>query len=141
MFRRRPAVKGEDRRLGAFGEKAACRYLKKQGYRILERNYTAHGYEIDIIARKDNTVAFCEVKTRTLDAATIERYGLPRRAVNREKQRHIRTAAQYYRQKHPQNPLRPAVGYRFDILEVYLDKAALPRRVISKIEHLERSFI
>ena len=54
------------RLIGNLGERAAVRFLRKNGYRIIKRNYTALGYEIDIIARKDNVTTFIEVKTRNV---------------------------------------------------------------------------
>jgi len=53
--------------LGDLGEKIAAKYLKKQGYKILDRNFRYKKFgEIDIIAKKKNTkdVVFIEVKTR-----------------------------------------------------------------------------
>ena len=71
--------------LGRKGEDAACRYLKKHGYKILKRNYVTPFGEADIVARKGDTYCFVEVKTRESDA-----FGLPTEAVNREKQRRYR---------------------------------------------------
>ena len=51
------------RPLGRRGEDAAARFLKKQGYRILDRNRFLGKYEIDIIARDGNCIAFVEVKS------------------------------------------------------------------------------
>ncbi len=51
-------------RTGRSGEEAASRYLRRKGYRILERNYRSPFGELDIIARKGGTLVFCEVKTR-----------------------------------------------------------------------------
>lgn len=49
------------REVGRFGETCATRYLKKKGYKILFRNWTAFGAEIDIIAL-DGLLVFVEVK-------------------------------------------------------------------------------
>lgn len=49
---------------GNRGEDLACRFLKKNGYKILERNYRIRGGEIDIVAKDDDTLVFVEVKTR-----------------------------------------------------------------------------
>lgn len=49
---------------GNLGEDEACRFLKKNGYRILERNFTIRGGEIDIICEKGEYVVFVEVKLR-----------------------------------------------------------------------------
>ena len=55
-----------DRRgdFGRRGEDAACAYLLRHGYSIVERNYRCRRGEIDIIAVKDGGAVFVEVKTR-----------------------------------------------------------------------------
>ena len=53
------------RKIGNRGEKEACRFLKKNGYKIKRTNYVANGHEIDVIAENAKTLAFIEVKTRT----------------------------------------------------------------------------
>ncbi len=50
--------------IGDVGEQAAADFLVRNGYEILKRNYTVRGGEIDIIASKNGTVCFVEVKTR-----------------------------------------------------------------------------
>ena len=52
------------RHLGEFGEERAVRFLRRKGYRIVERNYRCRQGEIDIIARKRDILAFVEVKLR-----------------------------------------------------------------------------
>ena len=51
------------RALGDIAEEKACDYLSVLGYQIIERNYTLRGGEIDIIALKDETLHFIEVKS------------------------------------------------------------------------------
>ena len=94
------------------GEKLAKNYLEKQGYRILETNYTAAYGEADIIAIKKRTVVFVEVKSRS---SII--YGNPSEAVTRAKIRKYIMLASGYMKKF-------ADGYdvRFDIIEVLLDE-------------------
>lgn len=77
--------------LGQEGEDRAARYLAKQGYRILERNYRTRVGEIDLIVLHQGTVVFVEVKTRTSDA-----YGAPELAVTPQKQRRMIKAALGY---------------------------------------------
>jgi putative endonuclease len=74
--------------LGKDGEDRAARFLTKQGYRILERNYRTPSGEIDIIALHEGEVVFIEVKTRTSDA-----FGAPQLAVTAQKQRRMIKAA------------------------------------------------
>ena len=58
-------VEIKTKQLGNLGEDIAEKYLKKQGYKIIERNFRYKGYgEIDIIAKKNENYHFVEVKTR-----------------------------------------------------------------------------
>lgn len=52
---------------GRKAEIAASAYLEMRGFTILERNFRRPRCEIDIVARKDNTVHFVEVKYRKND--------------------------------------------------------------------------
>jgi putative endonuclease len=61
------------RALGDAGEDLAAAALKKQGYKILDRNYLTPLGEIDLIARQGKTVVFVEVKTRTGHATAAPR--------------------------------------------------------------------
>lgn len=66
--------------LGKLGEELAVEYLKNNGYTILHTNWTFQKAEIDIIARKKNTLAIIEVKTRS----SLE-FGLPQDFVKPKK--------------------------------------------------------
>ncbi len=77
--------------LGRNGEKLAEKYLKKNGYSILETNYVCHYGEADIIASKNGVIVFVEVKTRTSD-----KFGLPKEAVDAKKQEKYRQICQCY---------------------------------------------
>ena len=77
--------------LGGLGEAYAENHLKKNGYKILERNYRTKIGEIDLIAEKDKTVVFVEVKSRV-----NTKFGLPKEAVNFHKQFKIRKVAEEY---------------------------------------------
>ena len=48
--------------MGLWGENKAVEFLKAKNYTILARNYHSRFGEIDIIARKQNTIIFVEVK-------------------------------------------------------------------------------
>ena len=54
-------MKTEKRKRGDIGEKAAAKHLKKQRYRILERNYVCGHHEIDLIAENREFLVFVEV--------------------------------------------------------------------------------
>ncbi len=104
---------GNNKTLGAFGEKLAAEYLSGCGYRVLDRNFSCRAGEIDIIAMQEDTVAFVEVKTRS-----SARYGLPSEAVSAAKQRRMVKTALYYLQK---NKLLDYMC-RFDIIEITVDE-------------------
>lgn len=81
--------------IGKNGEELAALYLTRHGYQILDRNWNLHhGCELDIVAQKDNTLHFIEVKTRTSDL-----YGEPQSAINYRKMQHLLTAIRAYRYK------------------------------------------
>jgi putative endonuclease len=104
---------------GARGEKLACRFLRRNGYKVLYRNFRGHsGGEIDIVCRDDDTLVFVEVKTRAR-----EDFGRPFAAVNRQKQKRIsRGGLAWLRMLD-----NPEILFRFDVVEVILAEAAKPR--------------
>ena len=77
--------------LGKEGERIAEQYLKKKGYRLVERNYRCAAGELDLIVLDHRVVVFVEVKTRTGDG-----FGSPFEAVEFRKQRKMIQAAQYF---------------------------------------------
>lgn len=101
------------REIGKYGEMIATRYLQKQNYKIIEKNFYCKQGEIDIISKKDEYIVFIEVKTRTNYA-----FGSPSEAVDNLKQKHIYKSARYYLYKTKQ--LEAFV--RFDVIEVYISK-------------------
>ena len=109
----------EHLRRGTRGEKLAGRFLRRQGFKILYRNFRSRrGGEIDLVCREGDTLVFVEVKTRTR-----EDFGRPLEAVNRQKQRRISLGALAW--------LRllgnPDILFRFDIVEVMLTMEGKPR--------------
>lgn len=82
---------------GQVGEEAVARWLRENGYVILDRNYHSRYGEIDIIARDETYLVFVEVKTR--DAA---RKAEPQEAVTASKQRKLIQTALLYLQTKPE---------------------------------------
>lgn len=107
-----------DAPLGYRGEDEAARYLRRSGYRILDRNVRLGRNEIDIIAQEGDTVAFVEVKTRVTD-----QFADPEVNVDAAKRRRIRRAARIYMARRND----PEVYYRFDIVSVLLPNEGTPR--------------
>jgi putative endonuclease len=94
---------------GKRGEEIAVSYLKKEGYRIRERNYRCPLGEIDIIALDGDEVVFVEVKSRKSDD-----FGEPEAAVDARKQAKLSRIALNYINEHNLND-RSA---RFDVVAV-----------------------
>lgn len=124
----------KEKSLGQLGEDAAVKYLKKHGYKIVERNYCntvgRRVGEIDIIAQKNGELVFVEVKTRNQ-----ENYGntLPEANITPSKLHKLAKIANNYirRQKLLDTP------YHFDALSVWI----AGDRQTAKIKHLENIFI
>ena len=126
----------ERRKTGNLGERAAAKFLRRAGYKILERNYVAFDREIDIVARRGDTLAFIEVKTRSVDKLDPHE-ARPASSVTPEKQRKIITAAAQYK---GMNYSRcEGLRIRFDVIEVLLEKKnnRYKRRAIN---HLTAAF-
>lgn len=77
--------------LGKKGENEASFFLGKQGFKILERNYRCRLGEIDLIAEKDHSLYFVEVKTRR-DCDSVS----PLELISRQKERHLSRVALHY---------------------------------------------
>jgi putative endonuclease len=120
---------------GDFGEDAAAKQLKKSGYRVVDKNFTAFGCEIDLIVKNKEYLVFVEVKTRRLDPDSETVFTKPASAVDREKQQHILRAARCYLAAHPEENKK----CRFDVVEVYLDPQSKVDSVI-KIHHIPGAF-
>lgn len=103
----------EARSTGVRGETYAYWYLRKQGYVFVAKNYTPRGIkgELDLVGYDGKTLAFVEVRTRTVreDAAA-----LPELSVTREKQRVVvRTAQRFLAERHVEE-----CPMRFDVVAI-----------------------
>jgi putative endonuclease len=98
---------------GKESESLAVRYLKKNGYKILEQNYRNKLGEIDIIAKEKGTLVFVEVKARRTHL-----FGNPKWAVTPKKQRKISMVALYYLKATKQIHVKA----RFDVIALSLAK-------------------
>lgn len=85
-----------NRDFGNIGEDIACEYLKKNGYKILERNvHFSKLCEIDIIAQFKKKIIFVEVKTRRTNS-----FGSPLEAITKRKYENIKTGVLSYLKEH-----------------------------------------
>ncbi len=99
----------ERHKLGIRGEKAAVRHLRREGCRILKRNWQTDRGEIDLIAERKGVIHFIEVKTRRSDS-----HGAPDEAVDEKKQSRVRELAQSYLDQFRQPPAETS----FDVVSV-----------------------
>ena len=96
---------------GKNGEKLACDFLKKHGYKIIETNKRFSRFsEIDIIALDKNTLVFCEVKTRKTTVC-----GHPFEAITKSKYQNIKKGVFLYLQENPQYK-----NFRIDAISILL---------------------
>ncbi len=110
--------------LGAEGEALVADWLEKQGFTILARNYRTRCGEVDIIAERDEVIAFVEVKTRQHEYFPLSQ------AVTWPKQQRIIKAAKFYVIAHQ---IREKV-LRFDVATVIFEHNQ------HKIEHIPNAF-
>jgi putative endonuclease len=119
-------VSREPNRFGRAGESAAERYLRRKGYRILDRNVRSFWGELDLVAEDGRVLVFIEVKSRRTAACG----GAPFAVDRRKQARVIRLAAQYlagHRMAHR--------SCRFDVV-LCTGGSLAP----TEIEHIESAF-
>ncbi|MDR1758751.1 MAG: YraN family protein [Bacteroidales bacterium] len=110
---------------GKKGEQIAMDFYRKQGYRLVATNWRYGHLEVDIIVENDQTIVFCEVKTRSSSMA-----GSPANFVDNAKQRHLIHAADHYVQWKRVNK-----EVRFDIIAILLTPLG------DELEHIEGAFL
>ncbi len=106
-----------NRTFGSLGERAACRYLEKKGYKILHINWYCQWGEIDLVAIREEKLIFFEIKTRQSDVL---------QTISPGKMKRLWRSVQFYIQRY---------GYSFDNFQV--DFIGIERAPKSKLIHLE----
>ena len=132
----------DKKKIGELGEKIAENFLKKKGYRILDRNFFTRlalgpkTGEIDIVAKKDNTISFVEVKTiETAFRDSYARGGFisPEEKVNFQKQRKIIKTAQIWLSK---NKMPLDKKWQIDVISIKIDLESKK----AQIQHFPNAF-
>jgi putative endonuclease len=98
-------------RLGLAGEEAAIGFFARAGWSLMAHRFRVGRYELDLVVRRGNLVAFVEVKTRR-----GQEYGQGREAIGWRKRRTLTRVAEVWRGRHGQ----PEDLFRFDVVEVRL---------------------
>ena len=120
-----PAMSKLRQDFGAMGERVAERWLRRRGWRVIQRRFRSGHRDIDLVAERDGTVAFVEVKARR-----GKEFGDPVEAVHWRKQRELARSAAVWIDRHG----RPTDSYRFDVIGVLLEGNSV------RIKHIENAF-
>lgn len=101
---------------GNLGENLATKYLTRQGFQIISRNFKCYWGEIDIIAENKGEIVFVEVKTRKKVIGNP--YGDPENAVNKKKLANIKASAEMFLEE---KGILDSANWRIDIIAVTLN--------------------
>ncbi len=107
------------------GERVAERWVRARGWTVVARRFRVGHRDIDLVIRRERTIAFVEVKTRRRDE-----YGDPTSAVGYRKQRELTRSAQIWVARHA----RLGVEYRFDVIGVLIEGRT------ARVRHIENAF-
>ena len=110
---------------GQLGERIAERWLKRQGWRVVQRRFRNGHRDIDLVMEREGTVAFVEVKSRRGDE-----FGSPIEAVNWKKQKELAKSAFVWIDRHG----RATESYRFDVVGVLVDGERV------RVRHIPNAF-
>lgn len=110
---------------GQLGERVAERWLRRLGYRVVNRRYRNGHRDIDLVVERDGTIAFVEVKARAGD-----QFGGPVEAVNWKKQKELTLSALTWISRHG----RSGEQYRFDVVGVLIAGESV------RVRHIENAF-
>jgi putative endonuclease len=112
--------------LGALGERIAARWLARDGWQVVDRRWRSGRRDLDVVAIRDNVVAFVEVKTRRSTWS-----GQPVEAVNWRKQRELTRSAQAWMDQRGVLVAPAAAVYRFDVVGVVASRERVAVRHIA----------
>ncbi len=116
--------KSQNSTFGKKGEDIAVEMLVKNGYKVIDRNFSSRFGEIDIIAIEGQTLVFVEVKTRQ-----SIKFGLPQEAVTPQKIYKIKKTAEYYSLIHPDLPKK----LRIDVVAIIIENGSVVYNKIIKV--------
>ncbi len=111
---------------GVWGEVYAARYLRNNGYEILDANFVCRFGELDIVAQKNGIVCIVEVKTRN-EKTLIS----PMEAVDESKRQRLEMAAKSFLAH-----IKMMASIRFDVCEVFVDD----NDALVRINYIENAF-
>lgn len=89
--------KGNNNKIGAYGEAIAVNYLKRQNFEILDTNYLKKWGEIDIVARGTTGIRFVEVKAVSYETKLQLQAAISRGTWRPEENVHFKKVQRLYR--------------------------------------------
>ena len=110
---------------GELGERIAERWLRRRGWRVVQRRFRSGHRDIDLVVEQEGVVAFVEVKARRGNS-----FGDPVEAVDWRKQRELGRSARVWIDRHG----RSAEAYRFDVVGVLVSGERV------RIRHVANAF-
>lgn len=122
--------------MGRRGEDIAADHLERAGWRIVARNYRVREGEIDLIAKRGTTLAFCEVKTLVQRAHRGRGPANPIESVGHQKQVRVRRMARTWLASRAGDDSLRVADLRLDVIGVVLS----PSGDLVSLEHLEGAF-
>lgn len=112
------------KQIGILGEKIACNYLKKKGYQILDKNYvfrisrSPQKGEIDIIAKRDDTISFIEIKAlRDSPRGTVPHFRGEDKVDFFKRRKIIKTAESWLRER----KIPFSIKRQIDVISIIID--------------------
>ena len=124
--------KTQKQQIGKLGEDLACRFLIKNGFEIIERNYWQKCGEIDIIAKRANIIHFVEVKSVSCENTNdvSDRGYRPEDNLHSWKLERLSKAIQVYL---IEKGVSNETDWQFDVITVYIDT----KNKVSRVNFLE----
>lgn len=115
--------------LGALGERIAARWMARDGWQVVDRRWRSGRRDLDLVAIRDNVVAFVEVKTRRSTWS-----GQPVEAVNWRKQRELTRSAQAWMDQRGVLLAPAGAVFRFDVVGIVASRERVG------VRHVESAF-
>ena len=116
---------------GELGENICTAYLKKAGFKMIERNYTKNFGEIDIIAKKNTRFHFIEVKSIKADIVTRETYNPVENFTKEKHRKFYKTVMAYLAENHVSRETK----WQIDLYCIYIDTITNNHK-LSKIKNI-----
>lgn len=111
-----------NKKVGNLGENMACMFLVKHGFSVVDRNYSKKWGEIDIVAKKNNSLHFVEVKSVVSSSSSADKYEtdryMPEENVHSWKLKRLANTIQTYL---TEKSVPHETEWQIDVIAVFLE--------------------